>query len=211
MPDAEVEAALEAAWQTVDAGAPWFGRRELERVRGMLAAFRTWYHRSRAEGLSQVDVERELELLLPDGTPDGRGRAVLLRGRVDRLEVDRQGRSVIVDVKTGKSMVRSEEALEHPQLAVYQLAAALGAFGDALTSPGGAQLLYLAKPDRYGLPTIRLQPPMDDDAVQRWRATLHECAAATAGAEFTARQGPDCHRCPVRTSCPVNESGRAVP
>ena len=211
VPDAEVQSALQAAWATVDAGAPWFGRRELERVRGMLAAFRAWFAASRADGLTQLAVERDVELLLPEPAAGQPGRSVLLRGRVDRLEVDAAGRPVIVDVKTGKSMVRREDALEHPQLAVYQLAVALGALGDALATPGGAQLIYLAKQDRDGLPTTRLQPALDDEAVQRWRSVLHDCAADTAGAQFTARQGPDCHRCPVRTSCPVHESGRAVP
>ena len=39
---AELEGALHAAWQRLDLGAPWFGRRELARVRAMLAAFDGW-------------------------------------------------------------------------------------------------------------------------------------------------------------------------
>ncbi|MCW2631604.1 MAG: UvrD/REP helicase, partial [Pseudonocardia sp.] len=107
-PDAEVEQALRAAWATVDAGAPWFGRHELERVRGMLAAFRQWLAASRAAGLSAVAVERRMELLLP---ADERNPAVLVRGQVDRLDVDANGRAVIVDVKTGKTAVTKDAAL----------------------------------------------------------------------------------------------------
>ena len=64
-------------------------------------------------------------------------RRLQLRGRVDRLEVDADGRPVVVDVKTGKAALSARAAAEHPQLAVYQLAAALGAFG-RLLRPGAA-------------------------------------------------------------------------
>ena len=68
---AELEGALHTAWQRLDLGAPWFGRRELARVRAMLAAFDGWVHRSRADGLRLVAVEHPVQLDLPD--PDGPG------------------------------------------------------------------------------------------------------------------------------------------
>ena len=46
-----------------------------------------------------------------------RSAPVELTGRVDRLEVDAQGRLVVIDLKTGKSTaVASAELAEHPQL-----------------------------------------------------------------------------------------------
>ena len=63
---AELEGALHTAWQRLDLGAPWFGRRELARVRAMLAAFDGWVHRSRADGLRLVAVEHPVQLDLPD-------------------------------------------------------------------------------------------------------------------------------------------------
>ena len=142
------------------------------------------------------------------------GRPVLrLRGRVDRLEVDAAGRPVVVDVKTGRTAATARAAAEHAQLAVYQLAAALGAFTElvgAARDPGGARLVYLA--DRYasGEAKVPEQPPLDAAEVERWRQLVRACAEETAGARFHARVGPDCDRCPVRASCPVNESGRSV-
>ena len=86
---AELEGALQAAWTRLDAGAPWFGRRELARVRGMLGAFDDWVRTSRADGLRLVAVEQAVQV---DMDGDGNGSAPLrLRGRVDRLEVDREG------------------------------------------------------------------------------------------------------------------------
>ena len=206
--EAEVDAALRRAWSAVDAGAPWFGRRELERVRGMLAAFRGWLEESRHGGITELDVERGLELALPGGEL---GPDVLLRGRVDRLEVDADGRPVIVDVKTGKTAISRDDAEAHPQLAVYQLAAALGAFRDALGPPGGARLLFLADRGADGRAKERIQPALTEDDVHAWRRELHAAAAETGAAEFTARQNGDCERCGVRTSCPVADDGRGVP
>ena len=211
--EAEVDAALRRAWSAVDAGAPWFGRRELRRVRGMLAAFRAWLDDSRRGGLTEVALEQGLELSLPGGAD---GPDVLLRGRVDRLERDAEGRPVIVDVKTGKSAVSREDTKVHPQLAVYQLAAALGAFRDVLSgtggdSPGGARLLYLAAGTTSGKATERAQPALGPEDVEQWRRAVHGAAAETGADAFTARESGDCDRCGVRTSCPVSDDGRAVP
>ncbi|MGI8816138.1 MAG: ATP-dependent helicase [Pseudonocardia sp.] len=208
--EAEVERALRQAWVGVDAGAPWFSRRELDRVRGMLAGFRRWLTDSRAAGLRQVAVEHDVSLELATG-PDGLG--LLLRGRVDRLEVDAEGRAVIVDVKTSKNVASVADARVHPQLAVYQLAVALGAFGEVLAGreTGGGRLLFLAHRGAGDKATERLQPALEPEQLDRWRHELQACADATRAAGFDARENADCGRCPVRTSCPLSDDGRGVP
>jgi RecB family exonuclease len=214
---AELERALHTAWQRLDLGAPWFGRHELARVRAMLAAFDGWVRASRADGLQLVAVEHPVQLDLPDADADADAgpRTVLrLRGRVDRLEVDAAGRPVVVDVKTGRTAVSARAAAEHAQLAVYQLAAALGAFTElvgAVADPGGARLVYLADRSAAGEAKQPVQPPLDAVELERWNRVVRACAEDTAGARFHARVGPDCDRCAVRASCPVNESGRSVP
>jgi superfamily I DNA/RNA helicase/RecB family exonuclease len=215
---AELDQALSSAWARLDAGAPWFSRRELARVRGMLGAFDGWVRASRAEGLRLVAVEQPLQLDLVDGVDGGAarrgGRGLRLRGRVDRLEVDGMGRPVVVDVKTGRTAVSARTAAEHPQLALYQLAAALGAFGELVqrgAPPGGARLVYVADQRADGQAKEPAQPPLDTEGVAHWQQTLHTCAADTAGPVFVAKVGPDCDRCPVRTSCPAHGVGRGVP
>ena len=60
-----------------------------------------------------------------------RARPVELTGRVDRLEVDDDGRLVVIDLKTGKSTaVTAADVAEHPQLAAYQAAVEAGAFAE---------------------------------------------------------------------------------
>ena len=206
---AELDEALRSAWARLDAGAPWFGRRELARVRGMLAAFDEWVRCSRREGLRLVAVEQPVQLDLHAEV----GTALRLRGRVDRLEVDAQGHPVVVDIKTGRTAISARAAAEHAQLAVYQLAGALGAFGELVergVPPGGARLVYLADRKADGPCKEPAQPPLDAERLAHWRHEVHSCAAQTSGASFVARRGPDCDRCPVRTSCPTIDSGRPV-
>ena len=203
--EVHLRAELDRAWDAVDAGAPWFSRRERARVHAMLDTFLAWVAATRGE-LTQVAVEHDFAVDVPE-------TQVRLRGRVDRLEKDEENRPVVVDVKTGKQAVTESDAQEHPQLAVYQLAAAYGAFVrlglDA--EPGGARLLYVAKANRRKkAATERNQDPIGEDGVKHWTGVVADAAAASTGPEYTARQNPDCPRCPVRTSCPMHASGRQV-
>ncbi|MEU5846423.1 ATP-dependent helicase [Saccharopolyspora shandongensis] len=202
---AQLHKALDDAWESVDAGAPWFSRKERTRVEKMLDAFVTWLVESRAE-LTQIGVEKDLDV-----TVAGRegGPWLRLRGRVDRLEVDADGRPVVVDVKTGKTPVSKGDAEEHPQLAVYQLAAALGAFGEN-DGPGGARLLYVAKADRKGAATERVQQALDTERIEVWLDVVHTAAASSLGPAYVASENSDCARCPARTCCPVHPAGRQV-
>lgn len=206
--DAEqLRTALDEAWKSVDAGAPWFSRKERDRVASMLNAFLEWLSTSRAE-LNQSGVERDLDLKIE---PRAGGPWLRLRGRVDRLEADDSGHPVVVDIKTAKTPVSKDDAQQHPQLAVYQLAAALGAFQEETDSePGGARLLYVAKPDRTGAATERNQDALDAEQIEVWLDVLHSAAESSVGPEYSAYQNPDCARCPVRTSCPVHSAGRQV-
>lgn len=205
--EAELRAELDRAWDSVDAGAPWFSRRERARVHAMMETFLTWLRTSRTE-LTQVAVEHDVSVTLPGDSPK-----IRVRGRVDRLERDADGRPVIVDIKSGKVPISEADAKEHPQLAVYQLAAAYGAFARlGLTEdPGGARLLYISKRHRSTGAAERTQAPLDEDTTRVWLDVVHAAAAASTGPTFTAKENADCDRCPARTSCPLHSSGRQVP
>jgi RecB family exonuclease len=216
--ETELDDALDVAWASVDAGAPWFSRRELANCRRMLRSFLAWRDGTRRE-LTEQAVEESVTARL--NAPDGSGVDIAIRGRVDRLEIDDHGRPVIVDVKTGKSPISAAKAAEHPQLAVYQLAVALGAFAEALTSPpasegsaaatvpGGARLVYLQRDGQKA--KERAQTPLDADGVEHWREQVATAARMTEGPVFVGHENDACPRCPVRTACPVHSSGRQVP
>jgi len=203
--EVHLRAELDRAWDAVDAGAPWFSRRERARVHAMLDTFLAWLTATRGE-LTQVAVEHDFAVDVPEAH-------VRIRGRVDRLEKDGENRPVVVDVKTGRQAVSESDAQEHPQLAVYQLAAAYGAFVELGldAEPGGARLLYVAKANRRKKgATERNQDPVGEDGVKHWTGVVADAAEASTGPEYTARQNADCPRCPVRTSCPMHASGRQV-
>ena len=57
-------------------------------------------------------------------------REVVLRGSMDRVEVDRDGLVHVIDLKTGKNPPSGPKVAEHPQLGVYQVAVREGAVAD---------------------------------------------------------------------------------
>jgi superfamily I DNA/RNA helicase/RecB family exonuclease len=203
--DEQLQAALDDAWARVDAGAPWFSRRERRRVEQMLRNFISWLRQSRAE-LKETGVEQDIEVELP--AEEGEAR-VLLKGRVDRVEMDSEGRPVIIDIKTGKVPVTAADAELHPQLAAYQLAVLLGAF-EGKQVPGGAKLVYVAKSNNKTGSTQREQAPLDDDSGKHWLELVRSVAESAAGPVYEASENSDCDRCPARGSCPIRPEGRQV-
>jgi RecB family exonuclease len=188
----ELLAALERAWQHLPFESRWYADNELVRHRTMIETFLAWRAQTRGQ-LTEVGVEVGV-----DGVID---RNVRLRGRVDRIERDAEGRLVIIDVKTGKTPVSKDDAQRHAQLAAYQLAVAEGlvTHGD---EPGGGRLVYLGKTGSGGA-TEREQDPLTPEAREQWRDRIREAAGATAGPQFIARVNDGCSHCPLRSNCPA--------
>lgn len=203
-----VRAELTRTWSGIETEAGWYSRQELRRTEAMLDAFVAWVRTSRNE-LTQAGIEVPVDCVLPartEGEPD-----VRIRGRIDRLERDAQGRFVVVDVKTGRNPVSEADAVRHAQLATYQVAAAAGALGEAAdTEPGGARLVYVGVPASSGVAKERVQPALDAEALEAWRDTIHTAAAATEGPVFLAVRNEGCRHCTVKNSCPVQDAGRQV-
>ena len=198
--EAAMVAELERVWADLPFDSPWFAANELDRHRAMLAAFVAWRAATRDE-LTEVGTEIDLTGHLADG--------VAVRGRIDRLERDAQGRLVVVDVKTGKTPVTKDDAQNHAQLGLYQLAVSAGLVDGAAsdTDPGGGRLVYLGKPTAGGTATERDQTALGADDAQQWREAVRAAAAVTAGPQFPARVNPGCDHCPIRPACPAHIVG----
>ncbi|OBK66339.1 ATP-dependent DNA helicase [Mycobacterium sp. 1165178.9] len=201
--ESELLAELDRAWKHLPFAAQWHSANELARHRAMLEAFIEWRAQTRG-ALTEVGVEVEI-----DGTvaTEGGGE-VRLRGRVDRLERDAAGRLVIVDIKTGKTPVSKDDAQQHAQLAMYQLAVAEGLVGDGTDNvePGGARLVYLGKTGASGV-AEREQDPLTATGGEEWRGVIARAAGATFGPQFIARRNDGCTHCPVRPNCPAHADG----
>ncbi|MTJ65683.1 PD-(D/E)XK nuclease family protein [Nocardia seriolae] len=207
--EAQVKQALVRAWKKVDPsardGENWHSRAELRRTETMVDTFLAWLRNTRDE-LTAVGVEVPVDCVLPARGPDG--QPVRISGRVDRVERDAMGRFVIVDVKTGKTPISKQAAEEHAQLATYQVAAAEGALGEG--EPGGARLVYVAKPSAKEGATQRMQPPLDAEGIDSWRTVIHDAADASKGPSYLAMRNDGCRHCKVAGSCPVQDTGRQV-
>ncbi|WP_431239247.1 PD-(D/E)XK nuclease family protein [Mycolicibacterium aichiense] len=190
---------LEKLWSAIPFDSTWYADNELDRHRAMLEAFVAWRSATRHE-LTEIGTEVAVDGVIAE---PGEGQpGVRVRGRVDRLERDAEGRLVIVDVKTGKSPVTKDDAQRHAQLGLYQLAIAEGALAGG-DRPGGGRLVYVAKPNASGA-TEREQSALTADSTAQWHQTVQQAAAATAGPQFIARVNDGCAHCPMRPSCPAH-------
>ncbi|PZS04518.1 MAG: ATP-dependent helicase [Pseudonocardiales bacterium] len=188
---------LDEVLATSDLGPPWRARIEGDRIRSMLAKYLTWINGDgAARDLVVTEAPFEIEV--------GRAR---MRGRVDRLERDADGRLVVVDIKTSASSARSAELARQPQLGSYQLAVAEGGFGqlDPSREPGGAVLLSLGS---HVKANEQRQPPIDDDPDPQWaRQLIQQVAEGMGGASFRAVPNSRCPICVARHSCPASPFG----
>jgi superfamily I DNA/RNA helicase/RecB family exonuclease len=216
IPPDDVTAALRRVWDQVDVGAPWFSRRELERTEEMLTNFQQWLKLSR-NNLTEVGVEVDVDARIEPATVENaEGETVdmpevRLRGRIDRLEQDADGRPVVVDVKTGKTTLSVQAAQDHAQLATYQLALRLGgvpAVGPV--EPGGGALVYVNNSNNKTGAAQRDQPPLTGEQVDQWLAVVRAAAHRSIGPQFVATINDGCGHCPLTASCPAQLDGRTV-
>jgi RecB family exonuclease len=192
-------ARLEALLPTVDLGSGWVAAKERAKAAAMVARLASWLARNSRE---VVATEVEFSATV--------GRAAL-GGRVDRVERDDAGRAVVVDLKTGSSKVPADEVARHGQLATYQLAVENGAFAEhGLRESGGAELVQVGKGAGKDY-AVQGQPALADGGDPGWaRDLVLEVAEGMAGSAFRAVENRYCQMCPVRSSCPVQDEGRAV-
>jgi superfamily I DNA/RNA helicase/RecB family exonuclease len=191
-------AELERHWAELPFDSQWHSANELARHRVMLSTFAQWRAGTRRE-FTEVGAEVDVDGVVEPA--DGLRPGVRVRGRVDRVERDAEGRLVVVDVKTGKTPVSKDDAQRHAQLAAYQLAIAEGLLpqGD---QAGGGRLVYLGKVGSGGA-CERDQDPMTAEGRELLRESVRRAAAATQGPEFVARINDGCVHCPVRAICPA--------
>jgi RecB family exonuclease len=187
-------------FDAIELSANWLAGRESGRAEIMLDKLITWLANN-PRRLVGIEQDFFVELADPESP-------VEIKGRVDRLEADEQGRLVVVDLKTGKSIPANADLAEHPQLAAYQAAIELGAF-DESSEAGGAALVQLG--GETGSAREQNQLPLSEAADPMWaQALVKRTAKMMADSTFDAVANNKCRVCPVRTSCPVSGKGRQV-
>jgi superfamily I DNA/RNA helicase/RecB family exonuclease len=153
------------------------------------------------EGLGRtVEVERTLERTI--GTTDD-GLPVVLAGRTDRIETDADGRTTVVDFKTGRTAKTKKEAAESRQLAAYQLLVD----GEPGMTPDGAMLVYPRR--ETTTVTVLQQAAMGPDELEEFRALAVDAAARVTGPVFQAT-AEDCESTDYACLCPACRAGEQV-
>ncbi|MFF5182395.1 ATP-dependent helicase [Streptomyces sp. NPDC000345] len=201
---------LDSVWNALAFDAPWKSEQEKEHARVALERFLRWHVMDRT-GRTPVTSEHDFDVTLEAGDYE-----VRIRGQMDRVEADGEGRAYVVDFKTGKQAPTAREVERHPQLAVYQLAVREGAvdeaFGGVRPEPGGAELVQLrqgaAKRDGgETLPKVQAQQPLEGEWVGELLATA---AGKVLDERFTPTAGQHCTHCAFRASCSARPEGRHV-
>ncbi|MFI1646408.1 UvrD-helicase domain-containing protein [Streptomyces avidinii] len=199
---------LDSVWDALAFDAPWKSRQEKDNARAALERFLRWHTTDRG-GRAAVATEHDFDVTLEAGDV-----AVRIRGSMDRVEADPQGRAYVVDFKTGKAAPTRDEVARHPQLAVYQLAVREGAvdevFDGLRPAPGGAELVQLRQgaPIREGgdtVPKVQAQQPLDGEWVGDLLATA---AGRVLDERFAPAAGRHCDHCSFRSSCSARPEGR---
>ena len=204
---------LDSVWNALAFDAPWKSAQERENARVALERFLRWHVDSNRlrPGRTPVATEHDFDVTLEAGDYQ-----VRIRGQMDRVEADGEGRAYVVDFKTGKQAPTAKEVERHPQLAVYQLAVREGAVDDAFDGvrpePGGAELVQLRQgaAERDGgesLPKVQAQRPLEGEWVGELLATA---AGKVLDERFTPSAGQHCTRCAFRASCSARPEGRHV-
>ncbi|MEU0134200.1 ATP-dependent DNA helicase [Streptomyces sp. NPDC006296] len=201
---------LDSVWDGLVFDAPWKSQQEKDHARAALERFLHWHVMDRA-GRTPTASEHDFDVTLEAGE-----YAVRIRGSMDRVEQDTEGRAYVVDFKTGKGAPTKDEVAAHPQLAVYQLAVREGAvdevFDGRRPEAGGAELVQLRQPapKKEGgdaLPRVQAQEPLSGAWVSDLLATA---AGRVLDERFTPTTGQHCTHCAFRASCSAQPEGRQV-
>lgn len=237
LPDAsgsEYVAELVRRWPALGMKDNWEGKLDFQRAETMVRKLAQYVLVMRSEGRSLVGVELDFEVKLPDvpapagSTDTGTGagadadrdawpaRPAVLRGQVDRLEIDAEGRLVVVDLKTGKRQPGKADLERHPQLGAYQAAVLAGGFAGPDDGPpplpGGAVLAQLGTGTKS--PGIQAQAPLDP--AENWAlGMVGDAARVMSGSTFEARHDPSKgghggHGCRLPEVCPLCLRGKQV-
>jgi superfamily I DNA/RNA helicase/RecB family exonuclease len=201
---------VEQVWDRLQFRTPWSRAREHARVRAALARFLRWHH-ANPRHLVGVEVKFSTVVELPDG------EQVRLGGYADRLELDADGRVVVVDLKTGRTAPSGPAVTRDVQLALYQYAVDSGAVDDLVAphggqgASGGAELVQLGILDDTAAAVVQPQSaPADDEARDPLRAQLSGAVAMLRAESFPAVTGDHCKTCEFVPLCPAKSAGAVL-
>lgn len=203
---------VDTVWGQIAFRTPWSRSRERQEVEYALGRFLDWHCATGARTVVATEQHLTAEVTLPDG------QLVRLNGYADRLELDEQGRVVVVDLKTSKHPPPDKDLPANPQLGIYQYAVRNGAVDELVAdlvdgpgTPGGAELVQLRRELTSGV-KVQKQGPQEPDADGNTtvEVQLMRAAAMVRSEEFDATPGRHCDHCQFHAICPTKAAGTVL-
>lgn len=195
---------VDAVWERLAFRTPWSRQREYDRIQTALGRFVTWHRES---SRSTIATEQGFSAMV-----EVDGEQVLLRGYADRLEVDADGRVVVVDLKTSRGKPTNPAVQRHIQLSLYQYAVDQGAVDSVVggqARSGGAELVQLGLTDGDPVATVQSQAIQSDESPERevLRSEVTRTAGLLRSETFPAVVGQQCRDCAFLSICPAKSAG----
>lgn len=230
----DVVAAITDVWPVLSGTRGWAATTENDELEQMVRRLHGWLQINAPAYSSQaVEQQFAMEIRSPAGQQfnEQPAETVLVNGRIDRIDVDADGRFRTVDFKTATSPMSKDEAVTNPQLALYQLALRLGAFtsvgarreetitanvkaapndyDEAVNQTAGGVLVYV-HPKVGNKVTERHQSPLTTEGQHSIMGRVVVAGAQSLGPVFTAAQNSQCSNCAARAMCPIQSTGKQV-
>jgi superfamily I DNA/RNA helicase/RecB family exonuclease len=209
---AELMGHVDTVWGQIAFRTPWSGSRERKEVEAALGRFLDWHRAPGARTVFATEQRLSVEVTLPDG------QRVRLNGYADRLELDEDGRVVVVDLKTSKQAPTDKDLPANPQLGIYQHAVRHGAVDHLVADlvdgpgvPGGAELVQLRKALATGAKVQKQEPQQPDaEGITMVERQLMRAAAVIRAEVFEATPGKHCEHCQFHAICPTKAAGTVL-
>ncbi len=177
---------VESKWHTLSFESAWLAQAGERKAKRMVSNLVQYLRKFEADG-AQV-IGREVSFQFKSGQ-------ATVSGQVDRLELFPDGRVMIVDLKTGSRDISRDQAAEHAQLGMYQLAFENGAFDHLTEMPtqstlAGAKLLLISG-DK---PVERSQESLasNEQSRARFEEMIHVATEGMSDRVFVAQVGSHC-------------------
>jgi RecB family exonuclease len=205
----QLDQLVDSVWNQLAFEAPWRSTQEKANAHAALARFIRWHAQDRGRTLIGTEQKFRVEVLVA-------GRKVVLRGLMDRVEVDVDGFVHVVDLKTSRTPPAAGKVAEFVQLGVYQTAVLEGAV-EGWSRTGGAELVQLRTDAKgaAGTPLVQPQAPLGpddpDDPGRTWMTKVLDTSVTRLIAEdFSPRPNEWCRVCEFHAVCPTRDAGRQV-
>lgn len=199
-----MDALVDRVWSDLRFESAWQSAAERAEARDALMRFLVYHLRADRRLVASEESE---EAFVDVPTPAGGTERVHLRGFLDRIEIDSEGRLVAIDLKNMKNPPAESKVPEHAQLGVYQ--SLLRAAGHEV---GGAALVQLRVNAGKGAvePKVQFQEPLEQVSPTWVDLELGAAAQTLRTEEFNAVLGSHCKFCAHKRNCPAQPEGEQV-